>query len=340
MLRVLKFNCPNAIRLLLSLMLMMLLVFVTQAQNDQSNNDVIKVDTELVTLDAYVFDKKDHQTVSGLTKDDFVIYEDGIKQELSHFSQDESSLSIVLLLDTSSSVWDALDELRANAQQVLKLLNPQDEVALIATASDTVMLQNFTKDKNRIANSLKRFRNNEFGDNGIFVHDSLYLAASQLREATNPHNRRVVIVLTDDESCKSTSNNPYSEDETLRALSETAGTVCGLIVNSGGGNLVISILGSIPTKKNFHGSVETYAEQTGGEVLPLERNGITKRFMELLKNLRSRYSLGFTPTNQRRDNRYRKLKVEFANDLKKRNPEIDPEKLIIKTRRGYYAKSL
>src|ERR1044072_4773809 len=65
----------------------------------ESSEDVVKVDVDLVKIDALVLQKNTARIVGGLNKEDFLLYEDGIKQELTHFSQDELPLSVVLAID-------------------------------------------------------------------------------------------------------------------------------------------------------------------------------------------------------------------------------------------------
>ena len=77
--------------------------------------DVIKVSTNLVVFDAQVIDKKSKRTIGDLTKDDFAITENGVKQEVSYFSRDELPLSIILLLDVSRSVRPIIHEIRDGA---------------------------------------------------------------------------------------------------------------------------------------------------------------------------------------------------------------------------------
>jgi len=74
----------------------------TQDQTNSPNKpatEVVKVDVDLVTIDALVLQKKTARIVGGLKKDDFVVYEDGAKQEITHFSQDSLPLSVLLLID-------------------------------------------------------------------------------------------------------------------------------------------------------------------------------------------------------------------------------------------------
>src|SRR5258708_10894931 len=80
------------------------------AQQQDTGDSPIKLRTELVVLDAQVTRKSTRAVVSGLTKNDFAIYEDGVKQQITYFSQDNVPLSLLLLLDVSGSVQPIIDQ--------------------------------------------------------------------------------------------------------------------------------------------------------------------------------------------------------------------------------------
>src|ERR1041385_2284070 len=65
----------------------------------ESSTDVVKVDVDLVKVDALVLQKNTARIVGGLQKEDFLLYEDGIKQEITHFSQDQLPLSVILAIE-------------------------------------------------------------------------------------------------------------------------------------------------------------------------------------------------------------------------------------------------
>src|SRR5262249_14227803 len=162
-----------------------------QSGKERASQDAIKLSVELVALDVQVFDRKSQHAIGGLTQGDFEIYEDGGRQQIEQFSQDKLPLSVALLLDASGSMYSAPDRLRANALEALQSLKPEDEVAIIVTANDTRLIQDFTRDKFTAAETLRQLDFKAFGDNGILLHDSLYRAAAHFEEASNPGDRRV-----------------------------------------------------------------------------------------------------------------------------------------------------
>jgi VWFA-related protein len=113
--------------------------------------DVLKVETDLVVFDAQVIDKKTRRVIGDLSKDDFELYEKGVKQPISYFGRDELPLSIMLLLDVSGSVRPILHQIRDGALSALQRLKPQDQVAIMAFANISNLAQDFTKDRSLAA---------------------------------------------------------------------------------------------------------------------------------------------------------------------------------------------
>lgn len=123
----------------------------TRTQQSNEQDEPLKLSTQLVVVDAQVLKKKTRTPVNGLTERDFVLYEEGVKQQITHFSQDKLPLSIVLLLDVSGSVMPAIDQVRDSGLRALNELKPGDEVAVMAFGVWATVLQGFTKDRQLIA---------------------------------------------------------------------------------------------------------------------------------------------------------------------------------------------
>jgi Ca-activated chloride channel family protein len=290
------------------------------AQGEDSAGDVIKVNTDLVVLDALVFDKKKSQPVGGLKREDFELYEDGVKQEISYFSQDELPLSIMLLLDTSGSVRPIIEQIGEGALHALQQLKTQDEVAVMAFATYPKLIQGFTKDRRLITDKIKEASRTDVG-RGTFLNEALYEAAFEMSNSANPTSRRVIIVITDNIA---NIGNKEEVNRTVRELSESGTVVNGLIVRAGIGKVMnVMTLGLIK-------AVNTYSEQTGGQIINADKKEVEEKLAETIRNLRSRYSLGFKPANTK-DETYRRIKLQLAPyTLKQRG------KLIVRTKVGYY----
>ena len=124
-----------------------------------------------------------------------------------------------------------LERLRATALEALQTLKPEDEVAIVVTADDTRLVQDFTKERFILAEALRQLDFKAFGDNGILLHDSLYRAATHLQRASNPGDRRVVIAVTDNITVPAYNWRLFQKEQTVSLLLETGVVVCGLVVS-------------------------------------------------------------------------------------------------------------
>jgi VWFA-related protein len=95
----------------------------------------IKIDVELVNLKIVAIDRQGRR-VSGLTKDDFAVYEDGAQQEITHFVAEEQDLNLVLLFDLSVSMQEVLPTVKQEALRLLNDLRPNDRINVVSFASD------------------------------------------------------------------------------------------------------------------------------------------------------------------------------------------------------------
>lgn len=297
-----------------------LLAATSSLAQDAASADVVKINTDLVVLDAQVVDKRTAQTVGGLRREDFELYEDGARQEISYFSQDELPLSILLLLDTSGSVRPIIEQIGEGAQNALQQLKPQDEVAVMAFATFPKLVQEFTRDRRLITEKIKEASRTDVG-RGTFLNTALYDAAFEMSNASNPSSRRVIIVITDNIGKR---GSRQEVERTMHELYESGTVVNGLIVRAGVGKVMnIMTLGLVK-------AVNTYSEQTGGEMINADRKEVEAKLAETIRHLRMRYSLGFRPANTGSEG-FRRLKVQLQPAAAKRTG-----KPVVRTKQGYY----
>ena len=123
--------------------------FSTSAQEQiaQSQLPVYRVDVRVVQVDAQVLNKKTRHAARELKQDDFEIYEDNVRQQVSSFSQDTLPLSVVLLFDLTDSVRPVLKSLAEGALVALQHLKPEDEVSVMVYAASAQVLQEATTDR-------------------------------------------------------------------------------------------------------------------------------------------------------------------------------------------------
>lgn len=318
--------------LLISAILFATAVILAQEPPQSQSSDVVKINTDLVVLDAQVLKKKDGVMVNLLRREDFVLSEDGVKQEIIHFSQDRLPLSILLLLDQSASVRPVVEEIRNGALQALQLLRPEDEVALMTFADQTRLLQGFTRDRKSIVDQISRTLEKAFVGVGTSIHTALYDAALQMDKASDRLSRRVIIVVTDDIATMHRFTNPTINEVNERLLEQNT-VVCGIVIGGKTSRNLNIFLRNRDDKYNWKVNVGEFSEPTGGEVMLTDTLNVNQRLAEMINHLRIRYSIGYTPTDLAHDGRFRQVSLSVTNEAVKRVGEV-----VVKTRKGYFAR--
>ena len=291
----------------------------TSFAQEKEPAEVIKINTDLVVFDAQVFDQKTKRAIGGLTKDDFVVTEKGVRQPVSYLSLDELPLSIMLLIDVSGSVRQILHQIRDGALEALQHLKAEDQVAVMAFATTSEVVQDFTKDRRLVSEKVKAATASERLGRETVLGPALYDAA--LKMATAPQtSRRVIIIVTDNIAV---TFRPQ-EKKILQELFDGGSVVYGLRVCCGSGSL-FGVLGVGAIR-----GVNEFVERTGGELLDAENDKVDAKLALVIDRLRLRYAIGFKPTNTTEDGRFRPVEIRMASAKKK------DEKAVVLTKRGYY----
>lgn len=302
------------------------------AQAPKKNAD-IKLSVDLVIIDAQVMQQKTGRIIGDLKKEDFALSEDGVKQQITHFSQDTLPLSVILLVDRGGCLDPFNEKVRQATFDALSRLRPQDEVALMTFASNVDLIQRFGSDRERIRDALYRVPHHDEEAPHCF-NRAFYSAAQYMRQAANPDGRRVIIMIT--ALNRSFDCSGPSGEEVRNAVFESGSVVCGLIPTSAGQRIESGVIGTAAGLAGMFkvrtSSLKKLAEETGGEVMNSKAESMDIAFKNLVEHLRTRYSIGFVSSNTKRDGSFRKLKLEIASA-----PRKGDEKLVVKTRRGYLA---
>ena len=284
---------------------------------DKEPPDVIKINTDLVVFDAQVIDKKTKRVIDDLTKEDFEITDNGVRQQISYFSRDELPLSIVLLLDVSDSVRPFIHHIRDGALEALRRLKLEDQVAVMAFATSASLVQDFTADRDLVSKQIEAATSAETLGRLTVLAAALDQAAVKMLSASRG-SRSVIIVITDNFFATSA----YQQKIVLTDLFDSGSVVYGLIVN--GGNPAAGLRGGAKP------GIEPYVEQTGGEILNANEKNVAAKLALMIDRLRARYVIGFRPTDTTEDGRFRRVGIRTALPMKK------DEKTIVLTKRGYY----
>lgn len=299
--------------------------------------DVISVNTTEVLLPVTVRDSSG-QLVSGLTRKDFRVFEDGIEQPLSDLSLRQVPVDVVLMVDASSSVSNNLDDFRRAAEGFAAHLGADDRISLIQFDDRVLLLQHWTKSLVQLRRALRRVAP------GMFTrfNDALLLAARDQLPRGNA--RHAIIVLTDGID----SGRGSTFDAALRAALQSQTTIY-IVSNSeierAGKQSELSTLLSADGSARFNElrigdlrmglealdaserNMEQLTGATGGRLYkPSSFNDLERQYAEVAEELRHQYAIYYSPLNKKRDGGFRRVRVETTN-----------EKNRVSARVGYFA---
>ncbi len=305
----------------------------TLSDAPRGDTENIRLAVDLVVLDAQVIQQKTGRVAGNLKKEDFLLAEDGVRQQITHFSQDTLPLSVILLIDRGGCLDPFSNKVRHATLEALSRLRPQDEVALMSFANTTELITDFGRGNDRILDGLDHLPPHDENADHCFSR-AFYDAADYMKKAGNPDGRRVIIMITGITAYFDCAGP--SAEEARMAVLESGSVVCGIIPKTAGqrmeNGIMIAAAGIGGLFKARSSNLKQLADETGGEVLTDKPENLDHTFNDLIDHLRTRYTLGFVSTNTKRDGGFRKLKVELAHP-----PAKGEDRLVVKTKRGYVA---
>ncbi|MGI8785954.1 MAG: VWA domain-containing protein [Acidobacteriota bacterium] len=283
-----------------------LFVLSQQPPAPTSGPPVIRVKVDTVVIRAAVTDPLNRYVV-GLDKDHFRVYEDKIEQQLTHFTNDTSALSVGVIFDVSGSMGDNLISARNSVIRFLEQGGKEDEYFLVTFNERTALMQDFTPRGESIRNEIT------FHDakGRTALYDALYLGLQKIREGRN--DKKALIIITDGED--NSSRYTFSEVKDFAKESDVQIYVIGEKGDMGFGRAIISDIVSL----------------TGGRAFFPNSFKQLDYYCDLIHTeLRNQYVLGYTSNNRNFDGRWRKLRIRLE------PPEGLP-KLVVRAKEGYFA---
>jgi Ca-activated chloride channel family protein len=309
----------NSVRLVCCALYVIVALLTVHAQ-EKDPIDVIKFNTDLVVFDAQVIDKKSKRIMWELTKADFEIRDNGVRQDITYFSRDELPLSVMLLLDVSGSVRPILHQIRDGALNALARLKPDDQVAVMPFANTSRLAQDFTNDRKLVSRTIEEVTETDTLGRGTILGPALDSAAIHMEKAPAKSGRRVIIIVTDNLTWVSGKESKGILDE----LYDKGTVVYGLIVRAAIGKVFnIMFLGQLK-------GVNEFVENTGGEVIGADKKEVDAKLGEVIDRLRARYAIGFRPSTPTEDGKFHPVEIKISTATKRK------EKPVVLTRRGYY----
>jgi len=286
---------------LTSILLLTLLGSLAYTQTQGQGPLTFGSSIEVINLTVTVTDAQG-RLVPGLDREAFSVFEDGVKQELALFNKDRLPLSVVLLMDTSASMEDKVVAARAAAKRFVATLVPEDRARVVAFNNRIDILQDFTNDKAALNEGIDKLR----PQGSTALHNAFYISIKDLqKEKQTGHGarRQAIILLSDGENTSS-----IVTDEQVIELARKA---------------EISIY-SIRLTADYEGDkgraafsqathlLSVLARETGGQAFfPAQIQELDSVYDRIGEEMRTQYSLGYVPTNAKKDGRYRRIVVRI-----------------------------
>lgn len=273
----------NRLEVLFSV-LICFLVFTNPVRAQQPDEDeLIKVDTTLLTIPVTVSDQKG-RNVPGLKKENFSIFQDGEEQYIDFFFNEEAPMNVAILLDTSYSTKDVLDNIQKAAKDFLKVLRPEDQALIVGFDHRTQFLSQLTSDRKSLSKAIERASVTNV--NGSDMHQAISLVVKN--HFGTLKGRKAIIVLTDG----MVTGRSVSSQQILETL-QNADTLFYPIIFKTKANSTRSS-GKKPLPIEI---LEIISQETAGRFYEKEATKLKEAFNSIAEEIKKQYLLGFYPEN-------------------------------------------
>jgi len=283
------------------------LICNTTTHAQQDDEDVVRVNSDLVVLNVTVTDKEGVY-VHKLARPDFKIFEDGREQQISLFSVEETPFAAAILLDTSSSMETRVTLARAAAIRFLEGLREEDVASVYHFDSGVEQLQDFSpsRDLPPLAFGLS--------SRGMTtLNDAVVRAARDL--AQRPEKRRAIVILSDGMDTRSAA----SAEKALNLALAANATIYAVDMSDPAT--------AMAERARAAGALKNFANKSGGRYVSSPGGkALDDAFAEILEELSKQNTLGNRPTNRSRDGRWRAIELKLSR-----------QNLKARTRDGYRA---
>jgi len=319
-----------------------------------------KVDVDSVFLNVSVRERVTNRSLSGLQKNDFVVYEDGVQQQIDQFLPTESPFNLLLLLDVSGSTGSYIKLMKQAAIRFVRETNADDRIAVAGFNSRVRLLQDFTNDRDEAERAIQHIKSG----GGTAFYDALGTSIGQYLQGVQ--GRTAIVVFTDGVDSRlegmPESGSRITFDELYKKVEETDTMVYTIFLDtewqfsgsSGSGTAGCprrtgGFLASFPFPfplartcasqssqdddedaiyRQAREQLRIIAELTGGRMYsPRKVEELAGAYSEVADDLRVQYELGYNSNNRTHDGKWRKIKVEMGNI----------PAAIVRTRKGYFA---
>jgi Ca-activated chloride channel family protein len=275
-----------------------------------------RVGVDVVSLNVTVTDGT-ARYLTDLQEENFSVFEDGIKQEVTLFSRTNLPIALALLLDTSASMETKLPVAQEAAIGFAKRLRKQDLAEVVSFDSRVIVLQTFTNSASELGLAIRKTS----PGGSTSLHNAVYIALKDLKKvvakSADDVRRQAIVVLSDGEDTSSLL--PFEEVLDLAKRSETAIYTIGLKADEGSSR-----------DRGFKEAefvMRQFAQETGGRAFfATQVSELSNIYGQISDELSSQYTVGYTSRNPRRDGAWRRVVVR-----------VDRPNAVARTKLGYFA---
>ena len=293
----------------------------------------ISVNVNMVSLQVLVTDDSG-QTITGLRPENFTIYEDGVKQDITHFSPIEANLTVAVLVEFSKRNEPFHDDVYNAMYGFLRTLRPGDWTAVVGYDIHTNIISDFTQNRNEVYNAFRQFKFPTSDESNL--NDAII----EMIDRTQEIEGKVAILLI---SSGLHTFGAHTHDQVLKACKDANASIYAISV----GRFLreyLDMRGSLSqwTNSDFiqaEGRLKAFTDYTGGVAyFPRFNTELPAIFENISNLLRNQYNIGYFSNNTKQDGKFRKIKVEVKTDIKDKKGK--PIKTKVVTRSGYTAKKI
>ena len=310
-------NTIQSLRLLrlrgfVALLAISLLCASASAQQSQDDDEVLRVNTDLVVVNVTVADGAG-KYARGLRLADFKLLEDGREQKISTFGSEETPFAAAVLLDFSGSMEKRLSLARSAAIRFLDGLREEDVAAVYRFDSDIEQLQDYSPSRD-----LAPLAFGMHAKGMTVLNDAVLRAAVDL--SRRPEKRRAIIVLSDGYDTTSKA----SMDKALAAAFSAGVTIYTVDMSE---PKTSGVQAAMQARAQAAGALKDFASKSGGRYISTPGGqAMREAFQSIIEELGNQYTLAYQPSNRARDGRFREIQVKLSR-----------AELTARTRKGYRA---
>lgn len=286
----------------------------THSQSEEiSEGDVIRVDSQLATLNLSVIDRNTSRGIVGLGQSDFRLFEDGVEQQILQFESSSAPFDLILLIDVSGSTRDVVKLIRAAALRFIEAARPSDRIGIISFAGKPKVVAPVTLDR-RVLRERVNAIDTDSGDTKAY--DALYFTVLELLKNTKNTRRAAIVMMSDglDGSIPGVlgDGSQLSYGELLGHIREFDGVVYTLWLNTE--YEAMNPLDTQPEAFDMgHDRMKETAEAGGGVFYRVERlQDLAGAYERVVADLGTVYSLAYRPSNNIRDGKWRSVRVTVS----------------------------